>query len=111
MQIVKKPSPIIDYSSKGTLGYFGNTKLLGFNCLENEESYTWYAIIENKKKVEHKLLKFIKIRDEYMPYKKIDIVITNTISGDLKLTEFKPLKTHSILEIIPQELLNFIDSL
>lgn len=92
-----------------TIGYFGKTRLLGFEYIKDSCSELWMAKVIDDNKISLKELKFIKTKDALLPSKKIDIYILNTTHGDVKLTDFKATQTYSILETIPDELMNYID--
>lgn len=114
MQILKNKNVKSKFSNSEysqTIGYFGQTRLLGFDFIENDNVELWVARVVSGDTIELKELKFIKTRDKYLPSKKIDIYITNTVNGDIKLTDFKALQSHSILESIPKELLNYVDTI
>ena len=114
MQILKNKNLKSKFNNSGysqTIGYFGQTRLLGFEFIEDNNRELWVAKVVNNNIIEFKELKFIKTRDEFLPSKKIEIYILNTIHGDVKLTDFKAMQSHSILETIPKELITYVDNI
>lgn len=102
LRIVKQP---IMYKKEQTvLGYYNNVRLLDFVYRNN----CWYAELLTDR-VELKPLKFIKRLDRVIGLVKIEIYVPDTPFGDLSIYDFKALKTNSILETIPEELIMFIE--
>lgn len=93
-----------------SLGYLGNMRLLSFEKHIDSRSEIWKAkILSSKKIIEYKDLKFYRENDFPNLSTKIKVVILDTENGDVELTDFKSLKTYSILETIPSELLAFLN--
>lgn len=109
MQIIKNNFHELDEVS--TIAYCGNLKLLGFEKICQENINMWVALIKLKNITYYKTLKFIRYRDKTLPNVKYSIIIENTVLGDIDLVNFKPTATYSILEIIPQDLLEHLDNI
>lgn len=111
MQIVNNIEKPIDYSYKNMLGYFQSMRLINFEKVENEQEDLWVANLLYNNQLEKRKLKFIKNLDSFLPLKTIDIVIEDTSVGDVFLVDFKPVITHSILEIIPDDLISYVQKI
>lgn len=53
-----------------TIGYFGKTRLLGFEYIQDSCSELWMAKVVDDNEVSLKELKFVKTKDEFLPSKK-----------------------------------------